>query len=150
MSIPAIEVTIEEVPLEVTVSSTPLEVVVSGVGVQGAQGPPGQGIATFSAPVATPTVGTHRWYAYQESTITEVRASVGTAPTGSDIIVDINKNGSTIFLDPDDRPRIISGEFTAIAIPGTVSLDHGDYLTVDIDQGGSLNPGTGLTVQVFF
>lgn len=83
-------------------------------------------------------------------TITGVRASAGTAPTGAAIIVDINKNGTTIFTTQPNRPTIAissntSGNVTNMDI---TTVAAGEYLTVDIDQVGSTVAGANLTIQV--
>lgn len=96
--------------------------------------------------------GVHRLY--NDSgitwTITSVRASVGTAPAGSSIIIDIHKNATTIFTNQANRPSIAaaantSGRITTIDV---TTLTNGEYLTVDVDQVGSTTTGSDLTVQV--
>jgi hypothetical protein len=83
-------------------------------------------------------------------TIINARAMVGTAPTGTDIILDINKNGSTIFTTQANRLHITAGTNSsgASASPDIISLVANDYLTVDIDQIGSVTPGSDLSVVV--
>jgi hypothetical protein len=82
-------------------------------------------------------------------TITSVRASVGTAPTGASVIVDVHLNGTTIFTTQGNRPTISPGAFTSgSATPDVTSVAAGDYLTIDIDQVGSTVAGAYLTVQV--
>src|SRR6266513_1319357 len=49
------------------------------------------------AGTVTVHTGDLRWYPPFPCRITSIRASVNTAPTGSSIIIDVNKNGSTIF-----------------------------------------------------
>ncbi len=81
-------------------------------------------------------------------TIITAQAHVKTNPTGADLIIDINKNGTTLWA---------SGKLTisATATDGskttfdntTVSVD--DYFTVDIDQIGSTLPGENLTVLLY-
>jgi hypothetical protein len=83
-------------------------------------------------------------------TITSVRSSVGVAPTGSSVVVDINVNGTTVFTNQANRPTIAanastSGKVTAIDV---ATIGVGDYLTVDVDQVGSATPGSDLVVQV--
>jgi hypothetical protein len=96
------------------------------------------------------TTGTHRLYFPEERTISHVLASVGVAPTGADIIVDIHMNGTTIFSTQANRPTIAASAFVdASAIPNTLVIPAGNYLTVDIDQVGSTVIGSDLTVQVF-
>ena len=125
-------------------------------GVPGPDGPPGPPgpagqtiIAPFSAAGAlTVQVFPLRLYAAQAFTITSIRASVGTAPTGSSLIVDVNKNGTTLFTTQSARPTIAAGTNTATTVPAVTSVAAGDYLTVDVDQIGSSNAGSDLTVQV--
>lgn len=95
------------------------------------------------------TAGTHRWYADRAWVIKEVRASVGTVPTGSDAIIDVNLNGTTIFSTQGNRPTIaVSTNTDGSNVPDVTTMVDGDYLTVDIDQIGSTTPGADLTVQV--
>ncbi len=83
-------------------------------------------------------------------TILGVRASVGIAPDGDSMIVDINKNGTTIFTTQSNRPTIAAGDNTSgnVTNMDVSSVAVGEYLTVDVDQVGSISAGTDLTVQV--
>lgn len=106
---------------------------------------------SYSGILAVST-GTFRLYNDMGSTwtIQAVRASVGTAPVGASVIIDILKNGTTIFTTTANRPTITAGAFTsgkvtAIDVP---SVADGDYLTVNIVQIGSTTAGSDLTVQV--
>lgn len=84
-------------------------------------------------------------------TLDNVRASVGFAPTGSDIVIDVNKNGSTVFTTQNNRPKIYAGQtLVSSSTPNITGFVEGDYITVDIDSIGSLNPGSDLTVQIEF
>jgi uncharacterized protein YuzE len=81
-------------------------------------------------------------------TLTSVRANVNTAPVGSTILVDVNKNGSTIF---STRVSIDASEKTSVTaatpfVLSTTSLADDDEITVDIDQVGSSTPGKGLKI----
>ncbi len=80
--------------------------------------------------------------------ILSVRLGVGVAPEGADIIVDINKNGTSIFASQVDRPRILDGEITGFFLSEGLTIEAGDYLTIDVDQIGSSYAGTDLSVQV--
>lgn len=96
--------------------------------------------------------GIHRLYndSARAWTIAGIRASVGIAPTGASVIVDININGTTIFTTQANRPTIAAGTFTSGKLTnmdiGSVAV--GDYLTIDVDQIGSAVAGAQLTVQV--
>lgn len=98
----------------------------------------------------TVAVGTMRLYNDTGSTITisTVRASVGTAPTGASLIVDVNLNGTTIFTTQSARPTITASSFTATGTPAVTAWTNGTYLTVDVDQVGSTIAGSDLTVTV--
>lgn len=86
----------------------------------------------------------------QTCTIVGVYVTVGTAPTGASLIIDVNKNGTTIFSTQANRPTITAG--TNIggpgATPNTTALAAGDYISVDIDQIGSSVAGSDLVVSV--
>jgi len=64
------------------------------------------------------------------------------APTGADLIVDINKNGTTIFTTQANRPKISAGSNSGESgTPNITSINKGDRLSVDTDQVGSTTPG---------
>jgi len=93
--------------------------------------------------------GAARFYFNRAVTVTNVRASVGTQPTGASILVDVNKNGTTIFTTQGNRPTIaVSTNTDAVATPDVTAFAAGDYMTVDVDQIGSTVAGADLTVQV--
>jgi len=79
-------------------------------------------------------------------TISEVRARVSVAPVGQDIIIDINKNGTSV-LDVD-KLVIEDGAYYGTATPDTTALADGDILTMDVDQRGSSTPGSYLVVSI--
>jgi hypothetical protein len=83
-------------------------------------------------------------------TIVGVRATVSVAPTGADLIVDVHKDGTTIFTTAANRPTIAAGAYDSIdwAAPDVTALSADSYLTVNIDQVGSTIAGGGLTVMV--
>lgn len=84
-------------------------------------------------------------------TITRVFISVNTAPTGAAILVDIHKNGTTIFTTQSNRPTIAISGFTGVSTTiENATFDDGDYLQMDLDQKGSTIAGADLTVQVYF
>jgi len=104
-------------------------------------------IAGNQTPVASPlriynTSGITR-------TIAKVFVSVNTPPTGSALIVDVHKNGTTIFTNQANRPQIADGQYTGQSTTiDVIDWAPGDYLTVEVDQVGSTTPGADLTVQV--
>lgn len=83
-------------------------------------------------------------------TLTEVRASVGTAPTGATLTVDVNESGSSIL---STKLTIDAGEKTSTtaATPPVISdssLADDAEITVDVDQIGSGTAGAGLKVYL--
>ncbi|MEM2352056.1 MAG: hypothetical protein QXT26_06580, partial [Thermoproteota archaeon] len=64
-----------------------------------------------------------------------------TAPQGSALIFDINKNGTTIWTNQDNRLRILAGSNSGSQTNFDVrTLSEGDVITLDIDQVGSTTP----------
>lgn len=119
-------------------------------GATGPTGPAGPVYQLFTVPsVLNVGTGQARFYIPQSLTITNIRASVGTAPTGSSVVLDVYKNGSTIFTTVGNRPTIGVGLFLDnSSIPDVTSLVAGDYLTIGIVQVGSIITGSDLTVQI--
>lgn len=81
-------------------------------------------------------------------TLTGVRASVKTAPTGATIIVDINEGGTTILstkLSIDATEKTSTTAASAAVISDATLADDAE-ITVDIDQVGSTIAGVGLKI----
>lgn len=81
-------------------------------------------------------------------TLTAVRASVNTAPTGSTLIVDINEGGVSILstkLSIDASEKTSTTAASAAVISDSALADDAE-ITIDIDQVGSTIPGKGLKV----
>jgi len=101
--------------------------------------------------ISTPfsTIGGVRVYADKPWIITETHLATVVGPTGQALIVDVNKNGSSMY---STRPQIAAGSTVGEREPeGTYAnrcLARGDYLTADLDQKGSSVDGEDLTVQV--
>lgn len=94
----------------------------------------GNGKVTFKMPYAM--------------TLTAVRASVTTAPTGSTLVVDINEGGVSILstkLSIDATEKTSTTAATA-AVISDASLADDAEITIDIDQIGSTVAGAGLKV----
>lgn len=79
-----------------------------------------------------------------------VRASVGTAPTGADLQIDINEGGVSILSTPitiDAGEKTSTTAATPPVISDTALADDAE-ITIDIDQVGSTVPGAGLKVTL--
>ncbi len=90
--------------------------------------------------------GTQRLYVERAGTIGVVRASLGTPSVGSPVVVDVNKNGTSILSAPIS---VAAGQYTATGTISNSSCVAGDYYTVDIDSVGSTSPGANLTVTIY-
>lgn len=104
---------------------------------------------TFQGPVSTLTGSVRLPIALGTYTFKKVQLQTSSAPTGAAVIVDVNKNGSTIFSTQANRPQIAAsatqGNTTTF---NTTTVTTGDYLTVDIDQKGSTLAGDDLVVVI--
>jgi hypothetical protein len=97
--------------------------------------------------LATGTNRGPRYVAPQNMTIVKCWLIVRTAPTGQAILIDINKNGSTIWSSQGNRATISAAATTGNTTTfNTTALTAGDYLDLDIDQVGSGTAGVDLTV----
>jgi hypothetical protein len=78
-------------------------------------------------------------------TLSGVKISTNTAPTGSSLIVDIKSQGVSIF---SVLPVIAAGSEVGgnSAVLSTTSLSVDAEITIFINQIGSTNAGTGLKV----
>lgn len=83
-------------------------------------------------------------------TLTAVRASVTTAPTGSALTVDINEGGTSILstkLTIDAGEKTSTTAATPAVISDTALADDAE-ITIDIDGVGSTVAGAGLKVYL--
>jgi len=82
---------------------------------------------TVGKPLPVPQSGTIRFFS----------AVLRSPASGSDLIIDINKNFSTIFTDQGTRLTIPGGgTYASTASIAVTSIVSGDILSMDIDQGG--------------
>lgn len=108
------------------------------------------GPLVFTVPGAlTVAAGVKRLYVGKALTVANITAGVNTAPTGASILVDVNKNGTTMFTTQGNRPTIAASGFSdAASVPDVTSLAAGDYITIDVDQIGSTIAGSNLVVSI--
>jgi hypothetical protein len=82
-------------------------------------------------------------------TLTNVKASVTTAPTGANLVIDINIAGVTILstkLSIDATEKTSATAATPVVISSS-ALAADDEITIDFDQVGSTIAGAGVKVQ---
>lgn len=94
-----------------------------------------------------------RWIAPFAGEIVGVVAVVGTAPTGSSLIFDIQKEGVTIFTTTANRPTIpASGTESPApgARPDVTKFVAGDTFTLMVSQIGSTVAGADADVSIQF
>jgi hypothetical protein len=90
-----------------------------------------------------------RLHAPRAGAISNVTATVGTAPTGASLIVDIHKAGTTIFTTQGNRPTITAGNQDDLSsAPDVAAFSADDLFTLEIDQIGSTVAGADLMIQM--
>src|SRR5688572_28309648 len=105
-----------------------------------------------SAGALTAAANKDRWQAPFSGEIVSVSAVVGTAPTGAALLLDLNKNGTTVFTTQANRPTVpISATETVDATThkpdaAVAAFSKGDTISLDIDQIGSTVAGSDLDV----
>lgn len=107
-------------------------------------------LAFSSAGALTASTGVSRFpIAGGNFTILSVAAMVNTAPTGASVIVDVKKNGTTIFGTSANRPTIAIGATSAtVGAFSVTTATTGDYFSVDVAQIGSTVAGSDLVVAI--
>jgi hypothetical protein len=130
--------------------SAPVEESNLGPGLVTSRGPAAPITITFSFPGTLYVgAGASRLYMPRGGTILSVLASVGSAPVGSPIILDLNLNGTTIYTDQSGRPTIAAGQNTDLVNPSTVTtFATNSYFTLDVDAVGSSFAGADLVVSI--
>ena len=82
--------------------------------------------------------------------IIDFHTTVGTAPTGSSVIVDVHATGVTIFTTPTNRPNIIAGNKIGTGVPDITSISAGSTLIAFIDNIGTTEPGQDLQIMMSY
>lgn len=109
----------------------------------------------FSAAAVTTGAGkaTHTNTSGNVQKIVSVSMTAGTAPTGADLIADVNIGGTSIFATAADRPKIVAGQTSGFAVVDDEPDDEqliqpGGTATIDIDQIGSTVAGANVEIVV--
>lgn len=68
--------------------------------------------------------------------IQEISLNAGAAIPGGagDAVLDVNKNGATIFPVPANRPKVVAGASSGAVLGLAVAIAKGDLITIDLDQ----------------
>jgi len=81
--------------------------------------------------------------------ISYVTAALITAPVGASAIVDLHKNGTTMYTTQGNRPTITAGNtYVTATLPDVLTWAAGDVLQLEVDQKGSSTDGADLSVVV--
>ena len=97
-------------------------------------------VSTFDVVIPIP----YEFYA------TEIRANVKTAPTGANLIFDVQMNATSVFstLLSIDAGETSSTTATTPAVISTPTLNNDKIITVICTQIGSTIAGAGLTITI--
>lgn len=106
------------------------------------------------SPVGTNiTTGTAKltWRMPFKFTLLNVRASVAVAPTGANLVIDLNKNGTTVLstklsIDAGEKTSTTASSSVVVSVP---DFDDDDEVTVDFDQVGSTIAGQQVIVTLY-
>lgn len=83
------------------------------------------------------------------ASIVDVRAYVDTAPATTSLIIDVNKNGTTVFTTQGNRPTIAAaGNASTTTLPDVTAVAAGDRITFDIDAVGTGTVGADLYLTI--
>lgn len=102
------------------------------------------------SPIVDTNVGPeYKMVIVEDLTIVSPSILAKIAPTGADLIIDIKKNGVSIF---STKPKILAGQTSddGGAVLSTTTVANGDILTYDITQVGSTVRGSDITVGLTF
>ena len=106
-------------------------------------------VFTITGTLSTGTSKTPILPVHRALTIVRAYAVVKTAPTGANLIIDINKNASTIWSTQANRLTIVAGATSGNQTSfNTTALAVDDSLTIDVDTVGSTIAGADLTVTL--
>ncbi|MDD4971905.1 MAG: hypothetical protein PHT07_20965 [Paludibacter sp.] len=85
-------------------------------------------------------------------TLTKVRASVNTAPTGATLIFDINESGTSVLSTKlsIDASEKTSRTAASQAVISDSSIANDAEMTIDIDQIGSTIAGAGAKIILYY
>lgn len=84
-------------------------------------------------------------------TINTIVTSVGTgyAPVGSDLIIDVLKNGTSIFTNEENRITVPENELDDLdCIPDITSFEMGDVFTFEVIERGTVVKAAYIVIQM--
>ncbi len=103
----------------------------------------------FGGPLQQSTNNGGGWIAWEDANIIGIRATLDIAPQGAPVVLDIKREGESLYTNPSDRPTFLSGQDEIIAtLPDNVLVEENDEITVDIVNVGQTVTGSGLNIQM--
>lgn len=114
--------------------------------------PPGIIPYTKTGPLLVSS-GTIRFPVFETVKVVGALAMLNTSPTGAAVILDVLKNGASIYTNTNNRPTIADGGNTSqipIPQPDINTAVLGDYFQVNILQVGSTTPGADLSIVIVY
>ena len=87
---------------------------------------------------------TKRWWVQSNQLITQIRSQLVTAPEGSAAVIDVKRNGTSI-----QEITIPSGT-NSVELNTNITINDGDYITVDILSVGLNTSGSDLVVSFLY
>ena len=118
-------------------------------GPPGGPGPVGQSVIPFAYDYSlSPSAGKQPYRFPFAATLLGVSGCLGTAASGSPVVIDINVNGVTIIANQANRPSFAPGVTDLPEIALNVPIVTSDRLTIDLDDVGSTLSGEDLTIFV--
>jgi hypothetical protein len=116
-----------------------------GGGGGGEGGGPTYDRVTFSLDDASTFIGKARFYPDRTIKVTSVFFSLGEAASNSETVIDVKKNGVSIFSG--ENPTASAGQYRSTEISGlNTTVTPSDYLTVDVITGSDAEFMTVLIV----
>ena len=111
----------------------------------GAAGAAGKTVQSFRQDgIAHVATGTEGFPLPFNANIDTVRASSMVAPYSTAVVVDVKANGTSLWANPDNRPRVPTGQLIGSAVaPDTAYRAAGTLLTADIVSVGPESGGGG-------
>jgi hypothetical protein len=104
----------------------------------------------ISGNLSATTYAAWTWvFTWLKGRILSILAYVRTPSSGASIILDINKNGTTIWSTQANRLTIAIGSNSNTQYTfNTTTLSQGDRLDLDVDQVGSGTSGANATILI--
>jgi hypothetical protein len=95
----------------------------------------------YTGPMVVGT-GTKKWWINRSYSITRIIGFLDVAPTGSSLILQLNKNGA------NTSTLTVAATKTTASANLSISVVQGDYITVNVMQIGSTNSGRDLSLML--